>query len=614
MLASPINWWDRSLISHDKVASAQLIKATNIDAIFAKDTVLRRLKQVLNFLGALGAGKFAAQAIKSPVTPRGRLRSQYPRMTLSQVWFKHASACCLEESAHPYKTRTMKKRVFIPNADKLIISFDRRCSLVPGAVLKITSGTFSYTLKGAFGEDSAYLKGVVIPGREVHLEFNEPLEVASQGGKVVTDAKPSGKVVETEAESELKAAAPAKAKAETKAEAEAGEEKCTADPEKASTDAASTITPDNNSSPEILLVAESEAKVASDHVIATDGAAARSAAAIGAAEEKPACKAVAAEEIGDALPDSQKSQRDVLVNATNEWGWAMVIQGYGDLYGSTSAQLVIDKSVVDTIVEKSGAGTDVVAESAAISGVPDSVAQTTAGLDSSAAASAVADNSDSFDGKDADVSTDGKVSADEVVSTSPTVPVVPVSWAAREGEGLPSTSIAADVDEDPVVSSAAAAAAAVAVAELGPAGDERPRTRRGLVEGVSPGDRMSMSAHSHRGAALTAPDLDVTADASKPTAAVRFAEPVATDAKAAPAALSTDQTATREDRIAKIVSLKGVVVSEGDLVVPHAYEVAVVIDRKNSKDVVDVTLSDGSVVQKLFVYVVTISYQKDDEG
>ena len=66
-----------------------------------------------------------------------------------------------------------KKKVSFPSASKLVITFDKRCSLGPNAALLIeyvSNGVVIVeTVKGIFGDDSKYSNGLVIPCSEFEV-------------------------------------------------------------------------------------------------------------------------------------------------------------------------------------------------------------------------------------------------------------------------------------------------------------------------------------------------------------------------------------------------------------------------------------------------------------
>ena len=76
-------WWDRSTLNPVKVEVSRLIGADKVDSLFAKEPILRRLKQILNFFAAIGAERF-----QNPVDGV-RVSYSYPRLMLDKLWFDH---------------------------------------------------------------------------------------------------------------------------------------------------------------------------------------------------------------------------------------------------------------------------------------------------------------------------------------------------------------------------------------------------------------------------------------------------------------------------------------------------------------------------------------------
>ena len=87
------------------------------------------MKQVLNFFAAIGADRF-----NSPISGATQVYS-YPRLMVAKLWYDNFSNCIVDESAHPYRDLMAKKKISFPSASKLVITFDRRCSIGSNAAL-----------------------------------------------------------------------------------------------------------------------------------------------------------------------------------------------------------------------------------------------------------------------------------------------------------------------------------------------------------------------------------------------------------------------------------------------------------------------------------------------
>lgn len=171
------DWWDRSCVSKEEVLEAQIIKDENLDVLFSNEHISRKLRQIINFLHALVAEPSPeTSAAYSPLT-----HPSYPRMLIAQIWQRHVSTCFVEESHHPYTEKRMKKRIFIPGADKLTVTFDRRSCVGHGAKIFLRSKGTLLELSGSFGEDVELHGGVVFGGSELVIEFREcALNISSE--------------------------------------------------------------------------------------------------------------------------------------------------------------------------------------------------------------------------------------------------------------------------------------------------------------------------------------------------------------------------------------------------------------------------------------------------
>ena len=135
-------WWDREgRLSHSVLEAASAISLSNVKSIFIKDQLIRRLKQVLIFLAAMGATP-GLMTYRDPASPDTVIpvTCRYPKLIVAKVWHDYASVCTFVESDHPYKVGKFEKRISFPGAEKLRIMVDSRTTLGPGATLSLTVG------------------------------------------------------------------------------------------------------------------------------------------------------------------------------------------------------------------------------------------------------------------------------------------------------------------------------------------------------------------------------------------------------------------------------------------------------------------------------------------
>ena len=135
-------WWDREgLVVPAALEATAAISLSNIKIIFLKDQLIRKLKQVLIFLAAMGAtpSLMTCRLNGSPdaLVP---VSCRYPKLIIAKVWHDYASVCAFAESEHPYKTAKFEKHISFPGADKLRIMVDNRTTFGPGAQLTLTVG------------------------------------------------------------------------------------------------------------------------------------------------------------------------------------------------------------------------------------------------------------------------------------------------------------------------------------------------------------------------------------------------------------------------------------------------------------------------------------------
>ncbi len=177
-----IQWWDRSSLNPTKLDISRLISADKVESLFTKDPILRRMKQVLNFFAAIGADRF-----KSPSSAATQSYS-YPRLMIAKLWYDNFSNCIVDESAHPYRDLMAKKKISFPSASKLVITFDKRCSIGCNAALIIeyfnNGVAVVETIKGVFGDDPKYVSGLVIPCSEFEVSFTANDEDGRLDGEV----------------------------------------------------------------------------------------------------------------------------------------------------------------------------------------------------------------------------------------------------------------------------------------------------------------------------------------------------------------------------------------------------------------------------------------------
>lgn len=173
------NWFDRSSLNKNLVAKSKLLNSFQLDFLFVNNSTIRKIKQLLRFFAALGCKRFqmSNHLTNNSGNNSGEsklIKHDYPSILLSKIWYDHISNCYMAESNHPYSFNNMKKRkiikkIVIPGAERLMISFDSRCSLGTGASLLLVGISTSIVVKGkSFVEDIKYAN-VSITGCELTI-------------------------------------------------------------------------------------------------------------------------------------------------------------------------------------------------------------------------------------------------------------------------------------------------------------------------------------------------------------------------------------------------------------------------------------------------------------
>jgi hypothetical protein len=293
MAASAHEWWLRSALTEDQVLNAQIIRDEKLEVLFSKETIVRKLRQIINSLSALPVDPSPETTPLTPVISVNPFT--YPRAVLAQIWYNHVSTCFLEESAHPYGTRKMKKKIYYPGADKLTVTFDRRCCIGSGAKLTLKSGSTVLELEGSFGDDSDLQGGKVFTGCELTVEFDEVV------GKAISKKEEDGT---------------------------------------ASTSASAPVPP--------VVCVESECAI---QALENDS----SAAPVTEAAADPALgpENTPLKVTGTGTTDSEAKE----VNVSKEWGWGLLIQASGALYESRTATITVNPSQLRTHHEDKVVGT-----------------------------------------------------------------------------------------------------------------------------------------------------------------------------------------------------------------------------------------------------------------
>ena len=96
------NWWQHHIFSDEQVEGQFLCKAERLPDIFAKDNVAKKLKMVLGFLAALGAGVDSSQKDTELLLFGEEFKPSFPKILMSRVWHEFVSVNAFMESEHPY--------------------------------------------------------------------------------------------------------------------------------------------------------------------------------------------------------------------------------------------------------------------------------------------------------------------------------------------------------------------------------------------------------------------------------------------------------------------------------------------------------------------------------
>jgi hypothetical protein len=169
------NWWEHRRIPAYLVNSARMLALKKLEPIFLKDPPLRKLKYAIKFFTAL-------ESLRNDAKLK---RVMFPKRMICKLWFDYISGCICDESSHPYNEDTTYHRtICVPGADKMVITFDKRCSLGPGATLTLrndeescvfSSSTLTWTTHTFLG-DTVIVDFVVglQRGRELRSPQAEP--------------------------------------------------------------------------------------------------------------------------------------------------------------------------------------------------------------------------------------------------------------------------------------------------------------------------------------------------------------------------------------------------------------------------------------------------------
>jgi hypothetical protein len=156
-VANSANWWQHRTLQSSLVDTNRTMSLKKIEPIFSKDPPLRKLKYAIKFFTAL-------ESLRHSKTKR----VLFPKRMICKLWYDYASSCVCDESQHPYKdATTYGRRVFIPGAEKLVVTFDKRCSLGDGAVLVLKYEDTTLT----FNSSSKSWSSLTIPSDCVEISF-----------------------------------------------------------------------------------------------------------------------------------------------------------------------------------------------------------------------------------------------------------------------------------------------------------------------------------------------------------------------------------------------------------------------------------------------------------
>ena len=186
----------RSTIQREAARRERLIKADKVCTMFHRESVNRKLKQVLNFFAALGTDRFL------PDSSRVFL---YPRLMVAKIWNDYVSSCRMDQSEHPHAAEPSYKLIATPGAVRYSLTFDARCHVAPNCSLSIrysigkeqagssaaAAAVTTFSLRGAFGEEGK----VAAAGGVLHIpcsEFEVCLEVAAGDASPQSDLQAWG--------------------------------------------------------------------------------------------------------------------------------------------------------------------------------------------------------------------------------------------------------------------------------------------------------------------------------------------------------------------------------------------------------------------------------------
>eukprot|EP01041_Mallomonas_annulata_P000974 gene974-1892_t len=195
-VAAIVPWWDRSGMkridsykdkdkgTHTDTDTDSLLSSESLIALFTpkEQPVLTKMRNVLEFLSAVGGAGTSSTSSKYDIIDNIQQHKQHPHASripksiLTRIWFDYVSLTAFEESDQhqPYSTQPWNKTIFFLGADKLSVTFDRRCSLGTGATLKIIGGGQTWDLRGK--DENNWSKTLSIASDKVDIIF----EVASE--------------------------------------------------------------------------------------------------------------------------------------------------------------------------------------------------------------------------------------------------------------------------------------------------------------------------------------------------------------------------------------------------------------------------------------------------
>lgn len=202
LVAASCPWWDREgLIAPAVLESAAAVDLNNISCLFQRDPIIRKLRQALTFLAAMGVMPgfvSASPSVRSSDAPAATIdklpvECPYPKVIAAKVWHDFASACAFAESEHPYSVpplnsdgtfATLTRKISFPGAEKLRIMVDSRTCLGPGAQLSLLVGTVKMLVIGSSAS-------IVLKASEVTVSFDVSGTLDTEGNRLLP-SNPAG--------------------------------------------------------------------------------------------------------------------------------------------------------------------------------------------------------------------------------------------------------------------------------------------------------------------------------------------------------------------------------------------------------------------------------------